>query len=445
MRRRSIIWLIWLAAFDSAAIVLGQVAAPQSQPSPPTPAPPSSPGAPVAVDPAASQPAARPPLPSADRSGIAPASLPAVKNCMEHPQAWQKAIQGLMDKIDDAQLRQQLSEGLGNLAPRIASGLIDHRGDSAYVTLAVYRQAGEGGKQAAVALAFEGFGGRLDGTFYGRVLADMPRPPDTGDNSAPKGLLLDTSASCYLCFFISGDGLCAGPIPHETFKQELVAAFQQAGKTPPNVVADGEPAIQEAAVHEWLDQVVRQDIIQQQQAQLAAEEASAAYVPENNGLVAVEPYPPYYYGDWGLYGAGWYNPIIIVLHRPLHHDGDGHHWQNWNWRPYQLYQETSSQSHTVTATPPVTSDHGPPIPQGQTVSPANVPAEPYQAPPVFAEPVRQPAVGSSNAPIQQAAPGRSSGAPTGGTRTSGASGSSHPAGSSGGSSGAGHGGGPPRR
>jgi len=455
MRKRTVICLISLAAFNSTAILLGEV-----QPA----APPPNPSASATSAPAASQPAASPPLPPADNSGIAPTALSAVKNIMEHPQAWQKAVQGLMDKIDDPQLRQQLSEGLSNLTPQIARGLLDYRGDTAYATVAVYRQAGEAGKQAAVALAFEGFGGRLDATFYGRVLADMPRPPDAVDSASPKGLVLDAPASCYLCFFLSADGLCAGAIPHETFKQELAAAFQQAGKTPPNVVADGEQAIQEAAIHGWLDQVVRQDVIQQQQAQVAAEEASATYGPGYNALVAVEPYPPYYYGDWGLYGAGWYNPILIVLHRPLHHNGEGHHWQNWNWRPYrsQLHSQPNTPANSVTAAPPVIIDNASLAPGGQTVSPPNVPVEPYQPQPVFSEPSRPPAaspsnppavspsnppavspsnppaVSPSNPPAQQATPARSSGTRTGG----GASGGSRATGGSGGARG---GGGPAHR
>jgi uncharacterized membrane protein YgcG len=442
MRKHCISWLISLAAFNSTAIVLGQVqtAAPPSPAMPATVA--ANPAALAATAPAASQPAALPPLPPADRSGIAPASLPAVKNVMEHPQPWQQSLQRVIDRIGDPQLRQQLSEGLGGLAPQIARGLIDHRGDTAYATVAVYRQPGETGQQAAVAVAFEGFGGRLDGTFYGRVLADMPRPPDAADSAAPNGLVLDTSASCYLCFVLTGDRLCAGAVPHETFKQELAAAFQQAGKTPPNVVAD-EPAIQEAAVNEWLDQTVRQGVVQQQQAQLAAEQAqsaSATYGPSyDDAVVAAEAYPPYYYGDYGLYGLGWYNPIIILPHRPQHHDGDSHHWQNWKWRPYyaKAHQEAVTAANSANVTPQVISVNAssPPMPEGQAVSPSGAPSGPSPQEPVFREPVR--------GPVQPAAPPRSAGAPSGGTRSSGgASSGSHAAGSSGGAS---HGGGAGRK
>jgi hypothetical protein len=358
-----------------------------------------------------------------------------VRNVIDHPQAWQQAVQGAVDRIGDPQLRRQLSEGLGSLSPQVARGLIDHPGDTAYATVAVYRHPGETGEQTAVALAFEGFGGRLDATFYGRVLADMPRPPDAADNAAPQGLVLDTSASCYLCFFLSGDRLCAGAVPHETFKLELAGAFQQAGKAPPDVVAD-EPAIQEAAVHEWLDQVVRQDVIRQQQAQLAAEQARAASVPYIPGydtaVVAAEPWPPYYYGDWGLYGAGWYNPIIILPHCPLHHDGDCHHWHNWNWRPYhsQPHQETTAPAHSsklenVTAPSNSAKAPAPPILQRPAVRQLSVPVGPFLHEPVFREPVRQ--------PVQQSPPAHSSGVPSGGTRTSGGTSSgSHAAGSSGG-------------
>ncbi len=438
MRKYSIACLSSLATLLAAGIVLGQVhaAAPaQSSASRPATAPAPDPTALVTP---ASQPAALPPLPPADHSGIVPTTLPAVKQSVEHTQAWQKAIQGVMERIEDPQLRQQLSEGLGDLAPQIARGLIDHRGDTAFATVAVYRQAGEGGKQAAVALAFEGFGGRLDATFYGRVLADMPRPPDAADNAAPRELVLDSSASCYLCFFLSANGLCAGAIPHETFKQELAAAFLKTGATPPDVVADGEPAVQEAAIHEWLDQGVRQGVIQQQQAQLAAEEAqaaSASYGPGyDSGAAAVEAYPPYYYGDWGLYGAGWYNPIIIVLHHPLHHDGDCHHWHDWNWKPYNTTPRPHPSGNSVVARPPLTSDEtaSTRAPRPKPVSTSNAPAEPSPQP-VWRQPVRQPAVSPSNPPVQPAAPPRSSGsAPSGGARgNGGASGGSHAAGSSG--------------
>jgi hypothetical protein len=176
--------------------------------------------------------------PLADTSGIRLTDLPAVRRAMDEAKPWQEAEKQIADRIDGPDLRQNLHEGMAALAPRVARALMDYRGDIAVVTVAVYQDKTPAlpstqpaapstqpvYRDAAIALAFEGFGKRLEATFLPRVLADQPRSPDDGRQPVDPNLALDKGATSYIVYRLTRDGLLAGFVSHEDHRQPRAAA-----------------------------------------------------------------------------------------------------------------------------------------------------------------------------------------------------------------------------
>ena len=266
-----------------------------------------------------------------DTTGIRVDALPAVAQAVKDAQPWQKTEDRVAAQIKDPDLRLQARQGLDALAPRITRALMDRKGEVALVTLAVYWEpgvAGKPGKQAAVALAFEGFGGELNGTFLPRVLSDMPRPPDDPRGAVRPGLSLDTDASVYLCFTLGDDGLAAGLIPHAQMKRQIAEAVRARQAGPGGAApAPGAPAPQ-AQVPQPQDvpPLPAPPALPDAPADLPPPPAPgyAGWGPAWGSSWLLPPptyaYPgdaaPYGYND--LYDWGWQNPVIIVPGRHWH-------------------------------------------------------------------------------------------------------------------------------
>jgi hypothetical protein len=257
--RQTIRTLLLLAATSAAPLVAGctmndespygpAVARPARDPAYSRPLDPARLQSPVDINMPSAQPAqaaGQPPAPQdqglgsppvADTTGVKFAELPAVRQAIEGAKPWQQAESQAAEKIDAPDLKQNLHDGMAALAPRLARALIDHRGDVAIVTVAIYRDTRPATqpanptatqpvyKDAAIAIAFEGFGGRLDSTFLPRVLSDQPRTPDDGREPVDPNLALDRGATSYLVFKLTRDGLQAGVVGHDELRPQVADA-----------------------------------------------------------------------------------------------------------------------------------------------------------------------------------------------------------------------------
>ncbi len=293
---------------------------------------------------------AAPQLP--DSTGVMFTELPSVKHAIEKAGSWPDAEKQMADRIDGPDLRQHLHEGMTALAPRVARGLIAFKGDVAVVTVAVYKDNAPATqpstqpaapatqpvyRDAAIALAFEGFGHRLDATFLPRVLADQPRSPEDGRQPVDPNLSLDKDATSYIIYRLTPDGLVAGVVAHNDLRRELADAVDHGPTTRPTA-----PQTQPGGIATEIAP--------------APPLAGGAMIPDySTERVVVEEHNTYWYGNyWGpaydpylydLYGCRWgyggfYAGGYIYGGGPWyyhhhhgwndhwhdgHHDHDGHH------------------------------------------------------------------------------------------------------------------------
>jgi len=205
----------------------------------------------VAPPPASSTPAAQPeapPVMDQKISAIPLRMLPDVQDVRQHNTPWEQAADQAVGKIGDPALKSSVSQQLSKIAPQVAKALLAHPGESAMVTIAVYRQR-DTSRAAAAAVAFEGLDDALNPSFYPRVLANFPQPPGVPNTSAPS-LELDPTATSYLCFFLDHGDLKAGNISHEQMKRSLDVAIEQSRRQsadrpitpPPQDITPDQPA-----------------------------------------------------------------------------------------------------------------------------------------------------------------------------------------------------------
>lgn len=272
-----------LAAAVSAALA-GSVCA-QNAPSTPTPTPAATVGA--------------------NLDTLHLRSLQAVLDAREKRQDWHDAAQQAAMPLQVPVLKDQLTQRLSGLAPRVAKELAAHPQDDALVSVDVFKEPGGEGKQAMVSVTFEGLGTDISSDYFANVLAGQSKPPEA--EGVPAGLVPDPEASSYLVFFMGNRGLQAGDIPQPKMRQSVIAAMNHQ---------------REAAAHQ--DQVAQEQLKAQQQQANLQQQADAQAQLAANQQAANQPQqiiPEYPYGiggaapngyDDGYYYPGMGVPIVIT-------------------------------------------------------------------------------------------------------------------------------------
>ncbi|HEX3983490.1 MAG TPA: hypothetical protein VHX12_07345, partial [Acidisoma sp.] len=227
-------------------------------------------------------------------------SLQAVLDARGRRQDWHDAAQQAETLIQEPVLKQQLTQRLSGLAPRVAKELAAHPQDDALVSVDVFKQPGGDGKQALVSVTFEGMGANLSGDYFANVLAGQSKPPEA--EGVPAGLVPDPEASSYLVFFLGNRGLQAGDIPQPKMRQSVIAAINHQ---------------REVAAHQ--DQLAQEQIkAQQQQANLQQQADQQAQLAANQQAANQQQQiiPEYPYGIGGAapngYDDGYYYPGVGV-------------------------------------------------------------------------------------------------------------------------------------
>ena len=210
----------------------------------------------------ADQTAAPPPspttIPSVQNSdSLSLRALPAVLDARERRQDWHEAAQQAASRIQDPALLSQFDARISGLAPQIARALIARPQEEALVTVAVYRD--EQGRQAMVAVTFDGLSSQIGSDFLAGVVADAPASPQA--EGIPKSLRLDSEATSYLLFFLGNRRLEAGDIPQTTLAKSIlllanrrqeqssqgIASSTGAGTAPPPASVQPQPQYDQAA------------------------------------------------------------------------------------------------------------------------------------------------------------------------------------------------------
>ena len=227
-------------------------------------------------------------------------SLQAILDVREKRQDWHDAAQQAEAPLTENVLKEQLTQRLSGLAPRVAKELAAHPQDDALVSVDVFKEPGADGKQAMVSVTFEGLGSNIGSDYFANVLAGQSKPPQA--EGVPAGLVPDQEASSCLVFFLGNRGLQAGDIPQPKMRQSLIAAVNHQ---------------RDAAAHQ--DQVaVERDKAAQQQANLQQQAADQAQLAANQQAANQQQQiiPEYPYGVGGAapngYDDGYYYPSIGV-------------------------------------------------------------------------------------------------------------------------------------
>lgn len=227
-------------------------------------------------------------------------SLQAVLDARGRRQDWHDAAQQAEAPVQVPALKEQLTQRLSGLAPRVAKELAAHPQDDALVSVDVFKQPGGDGKQAMVAVTFEGLGTHLSSDYFANVLAGQSKPPEA--EGVPAGLVPDPEASSYLVFFLGNRGLQAGDIPQPKMRQSVIAALNHQ---------------REAAAHQ--DQLAQEQAkARQQQANLQQQADEQAQLAANQQAANQQQQiiPEYPYGVGGAapngYDDGYYYPGVGV-------------------------------------------------------------------------------------------------------------------------------------
>ena len=230
-------------------------------------------------------------------------SLQAVLDAREKRQDWHDAAQQAVTPLKVDALKEQLTQRLSGLAPRVAKELAAHPQDDALVSVDVFKEPGAEVKQAMVSVTFEGLGSDIGGDYFANVLAGQSKPPQA--EGVPAGLVPDPAASTYLVFFLGNRGLQAGDIPQQQMRQSVIALINKQ---------------REAAAHQ--DQVADQrEKAAEQQANLQQQATEQAQVAANQQAANQQQtiIPEYPYGVGGAangYNDGYYYPgtgVPIVI------------------------------------------------------------------------------------------------------------------------------------
>jgi len=226
-------------------------------------------------------------------------SLQSVLDVREKRQDWHDAAQQAETPLKVDALKDQLTQRLSGLAPRVAKELAAHPQDDALVSIDVFKEPGPDGKQAMISVTFEGMGASIGSDYFSNVLAGQSKPPQA--EGVPAGLTPDPEASSYLVFFLGNRGLQAGDIPQPKMRQSVIAVLNH----------QRDMAAHQDQVAQQQEKALQQQAnLQQQatdQAQLAANQQSA-----NQQQTIIPEYP---YGIGGAangYDDGYYYPGVGV-------------------------------------------------------------------------------------------------------------------------------------
>ncbi|HEY2587585.1 MAG TPA: hypothetical protein VGI81_17700 [Tepidisphaeraceae bacterium] len=226
-------------------------------------------------------------------------SLQAVLDAREKRQDWHDAAQQAQAPIREDALKQQLMQRLSGLAPRVAKELAAHPQDDALVSVAVYKEPGAEGKQAMIAVTFDGLGTEMGSDYFANVLAGQTKPPQI--EGVPEGLVPDEQASSYLVFFRGNRALEAGDIPQAKMRQSVVAAINHQ---------------RELAAHQDQVAIERQNAQAEQQAREQEAQQAADRQQANEQAQQQQVIPEYPNGMGGAapngYDDGYYYPPIGV-------------------------------------------------------------------------------------------------------------------------------------
>lgn len=228
-------------------------------------------------------------------------SLQAVLDAREKRQDWHDAAQQAQAPIQVDALKQQLMQRLSGLAPRVAKELAAHPQDDALVSVAVYKEAGDNGKQAMIAVTFDGLGSQIGSEYFANVLAGQTKPPQV--EGVPEGLVPDEQASSYLVFFLGNGRLSAGDIPQAKMRQSVVAAINHQRDL---AAHQDQLAIERQNAQAAEEQAAQQAAARQQANQQAQQQQVIPEYPNGMGGAAPNAYDDgYYYPPIGV-------PIVII-------------------------------------------------------------------------------------------------------------------------------------
>jgi hypothetical protein len=243
---------------------------------------------PVAPAPSTSQPAT-------NLGNIRLRALQAVLDARERRTNWHDAAEQAEALVQGDALKAQLTQRLSGLAPRVAKMLTGHPESEALVDVDVYKESAGEGKQALVAVTFEGLDTDIGQDYFAGLLADEVKPPEA--EGIPQGLVYDPAASSHLVFFLGKTGLEAGDIPQTKMKQSILAAINHQHEL---TVEEEQHAFEQQQLQQ--QNLQQQAAAQQQQLDQAQQAAANGQYPNNN-------YNNY---DDGYYYPGIGVPIVIL-------------------------------------------------------------------------------------------------------------------------------------
>ena len=254
---------------------------------------------------------------AADTASLRLRLLQPVLDAHERRQDWHQAADAAAARVDSEPLRKELTQRLAGLAPRVAKALSARPHDDALVTVAVYREQGLEGKQAMVAVTFDGMGSDIGSNLFSAILADLPNPPQA--KGAAGKLVLDQLATSYLVFFLDREGLSASDVPHDKMKQGVMLAINRQHE---------EAARSELAARQQ-NQAAAGAAANQQSPDLSrAQQASGSQAPGGpypTGAGYTYPIPEIVNDGYGYPGVGV--PIVILpsgtVAQPSNNQGNG--------------------------------------------------------------------------------------------------------------------------
>lgn len=281
-------------------------------------------------------------------------ALPVVQDVRERSTPWQQAADQAVARISEPQLKSSVSGQLARVAPQVAGALMTRPGDSAIVTIAVYH-AKDNPRQSAAAVAFEGLGDALNPSFFPRVLANFPQPPQ--GNNIPQPLELDAGATSYLCFFLDHGDLKAGNISDEQMKRSLSVAIERARRDSSASGAAGAVATQPPAP------------LAQQPANVPAPANTppGSETPQSGADLSPQYTYPYWADNTGSVGTDYWIPWFTYYpaygQQPIVVEPDYRHRHHFRDRDGDHDRAGLSQGGASTPTPPMTTAQTPPVPR----------------------------------------------------------------------------------
>ncbi len=319
-------------------------------------------------------------------------AIRAVQEARDRATKWEEAASEAVAKVPDKELKDQVQKRLNALTPDVAKDLLTTPGEVGVVTIATYKES-KAGEPALVSVAYEGLGDHLNGSFFPRVVSDMPQLMRGEKKDTDQPLVLDIPASGYLIYELEKGDLKAAFVAQATMKQSLGAAVQQSrAKTAQIENAEARRDITEAQ-RNAADQAVPAAATQQP---ALAPDQSAAQPPAD-----ATPNPNYY-GSNGYIGAdgGYYNtygwaPYVVI---PAKAQLDERKRRELRRAAIEADRQAKGQNQSATPAPPPAT----PTPQKPSAAPNPTPVTPRPVAAPRAAPAPAPAPAPTPAPAPKA-------------------------------------------